>query len=384
MKISPIAIQNIASISALGSNDAEIVQNYRNQKPLFVKQTKGLEEIWVSKLTEAIQKEIFQLRKENNKYRDLDASVLYAILVGRNCLNKTNWDTSIPIGLNLGSSRGATQQLEEHYQHFLTHQQAKTLASPSTTLGNISSWVAHDLQLNGPEFSHSITCSTGLHALLNGIAWLQAGICDRFMVGGTEAALTDFSIAQMQAMKIYSSELDAYPCKALQTNKTKNTMVLGEGAVMVALDKNCDDNKVKITGIGYATEALTHSTSISANGTCFVKSMQMALEGVSTDDVNIVVMHAPGTIKGDLAEINAVHTVFGNQTPALTNNKWLVGHTFGASGLLSLQMACLMLQEQEFFDVPYLNSNPKPKKIQKVLVNAVGFGGNAVSVLVEI
>jgi 3-oxoacyl-(acyl-carrier-protein) synthase len=204
------------------------------------------------------------------------------------------------------------------------------------------------------------------------------------MVGGTEAALTDFSIAQMQAMKIYSLELDDYPCKALLPNKTKNTMVLGDGAVMVALDKNGDNKKVKITGIGFATEPLAHSTSISANGTCFVKSMQMALEGTNHNEVDVVVMHAPGTIKGDLAEINAVHTIFNNQIPALTNNKWLVGHTFGASGLLSLQMACLMLQEQEFFEVPYLKTNPKPQKIQKILVNAVGFGGNAVSVLVEI
>jgi 3-oxoacyl-(acyl-carrier-protein) synthase len=38
-------------------------------------------------------------------------------------------------------------------------------------LGNISSWVAHDLQSSGPEISHSITCSTALHAVLNGVAW---------------------------------------------------------------------------------------------------------------------------------------------------------------------------------------------------------------------
>jgi 3-oxoacyl-(acyl-carrier-protein) synthase len=56
---------------------------------------------------------------------------------------------------------------------------AQTLAS-TTTLGNISSWVAHDLQSSGPEISHSITCSTALHAVLNGIAWLKSGMVDKF------------------------------------------------------------------------------------------------------------------------------------------------------------------------------------------------------------
>ena len=71
-------------------------------------------------------------------------------------------------------------------------------------MGNISSWVAHDLQTEGPEISHSITCSTALHALLNGVAWLQSGKQIKFLVGGSEAPLTPFTIAQMQALKIYA------------------------------------------------------------------------------------------------------------------------------------------------------------------------------------
>ena len=64
--------------------------------------------------------------------------------------------------------------------------------------------MAHDLQTKGPEISHSITCSTGLHALLNGVTWLLSGMSDKFLVGGSEAALTDFTIAQMQALKVYA------------------------------------------------------------------------------------------------------------------------------------------------------------------------------------
>jgi 3-oxoacyl-(acyl-carrier-protein) synthase len=57
---------------------------------------------------------------------------------------------------------------------------------------------------------------------------------------------------------------------------------------------------------------------------------------------------------------------------------------FGASGMLSIEMAILMLQHQEFIGVPFVQEQNPRKQIRKVLINAVGFGGNAVSVLLSI
>ena len=54
----------------------------------------------------------------------------------------------------------------------------------------------------------------------------------------------------------------------------------------------------------------------------------------------------------------------------------------GASGLLSLEMAILMLQENTVFPVPYIQQE-KPKEIRSILINAVGFGGNAVSIIIK-
>ena len=251
-------------------------------------------------------------------------------------------------------------------------------------MGNISSWVAHDLQTQGPEISHSITCSTALHAMLNGIAWVNSGMTDKFLVGGSEAPLTPFTIAQMKALKIYSKdEIDPYPCRALDLNKTQNTMVLGEGAAMVCLEKGNKNNALAIiSGIGYATEVLEHNASLSTNAECFQRSMQKALGNLNPDEVDVIITHTPGTIKGDLAEVNAIKKVFKNNQPILTNNKWKLGHTLGASGVLSIEMAVLMLKRQEFFSVPYLE-NKQPKRINKIMVNAVGFGGNAVSILLS-
>jgi 3-oxoacyl-(acyl-carrier-protein) synthase len=209
-------------------------------------------------------------------------------------------------------------------------------------------------------------------------------MCDKFLVGGSEAPLTPFTIAQMQALKIYSKSTDKFPCRALDFNKTQNTMILGEGATMVCLEKGKQDNALcTITGIGYATEILKHNISISSDAKCFQKSMQMALGDMAPDNIDAIVMHAPGTIKGDLSEFKAIETIFPSKKPYLTSNKWKIGHTFGASGTLSLELGVLMLQHQKCIGVPYLEPTTPPKTLKHILVNAVGFGGNAVSVLIS-
>jgi len=377
--LKPISITAISSISPLGISSEEIWGNYKKKKHFISKR----DNTFVSELSQEVKDEILLLKASDQKYKSLDNSVLYAIYAARKATKQANWNSTDNFGINIGSSRGATQLFENYYNDFLKRDKAETLSSPTTTLGNISSWVAHDLQTQGPEISHSITCSTALHSLLNGVAWLNSGMCNSFLVGGSEAPLTPFTIAQMQALKIYASEDSDFPCRALDFSKTKNTMVLGEGAAMACLETGESKNTLAtITGIGYATEILEHNASLSTNGDCFVKSMTMALGNKKPDEIDIIITHTPGTIKGDLAEFNAIKKVFCNKIPSLTTNKYKLGHTLGASGMLSVEMAILMLKKQEFITVPYIETE-FPKQIKNIMVNAVGFGGNAVSVLLS-
>lgn len=378
-----ISITSISSISALGILSDEIWANYTSNAHLLQQQKIGSGTNWVATLPKAAQQEIELLRNSDPKYKNLDNSVLFAIYASRIAVKSAGWNTDDNFGVNIGSSRGATGLFEKYHTEYLQKEKASTLSSPTTTLGNISSWVAHDLQTKGPEISHSITCSTALHALLNGVAWLKSGMTNKFLVGGSEAPLTSFTLAQMKALKIYAKnrEID-YPCRAFGLSKKQNTMILGEGAAMACLEVGTPKNALaKIDGIGYATEILEHNISISTDAKCFQRSMKMALGDTDPNEVDVIVMHAPGTIKGDLSEVAAIEKVFCNKVPIMTTNKWKLGHTFGASGMLSVELAVLMLQHQEFIKVPFVEYSETPKKLDKVLVNAVGFGGNAVSVL---
>ncbi|MEY2868197.1 MAG: hypothetical protein RIR01_621 [Bacteroidota bacterium] len=380
-----ISITALASISPLGNDPKTIWENYLSEKHFFSKKKLDNQESWVASLDDVSKEIISELQASDVKYKSLDNSVLYAMAASRQAVADAGWDQDSVFGINIGSSRGATDLFEKHFQEYLETGKSQTLASPTTTLGNISSWVGHDLQSTGPEISHSITCSTALHALLNGVAWLRSGMADKFLVGGSEAPLTDFTIAQMRALKIYSHSEEAYPNQALNLEKKLNSMILGEGAAVCCLEIGKKENALAfIEGIGYATEILEHNISISAEAICFQKSMKMALENTNVEDVDAIVMHAPGTKAGDLTEYKAIQKIFGENLPLLTTNKWKIGHTFGASGILSVELAVLMLQHNQFIGVPFAKAQTQTKSIKKVLVNAVGFGGNAVSVLLSV
>ncbi len=386
-----ISIISIASISPLGNDPKAIWEYYKNNNHCFTEHFLDHRNTLVAKLDKNSKEKVEVVKQSDTKYKFLDKSVLYAMTVSRKAIENSGWTQDDVFGINIGSSRGATDLFEKHYRDYLETGKAQTLASPTTTLGNISSWVAQDLQSSGPEISHSITCSTALHALLNGVAWLRSGMTDKFLVGGSEAPLTDFTIGQMRALNIYSNidqsqpELARWPNRALDLEKKQNTMILGEGAAVCCLEMGRKKNAIAfIEGIGYATEILEHNISISAEATCFQKSMRMALENTNLSEVDVIVMHAPGTKAGDLTEYKAIQKVFGHDLPMLTTNKWKIGHTFGTSGMLSIEMAILMMEHQEFISVPFAQVQKTRNQIRKVLVNSVGFGGNAVSVLLSV
>lgn len=376
----PVYIHSLASISALGSSKEEIWQNYLHENALFTSLPANEKEYLVSQLSSEQNDDLKKIATEL-KYKHLDRTVILGLAVARKAIAQIHLDRSA-IGVNFGSSRGATSLFEQYFEEFHTTKKVPTYTSPVTTLGNISSWIAHDLQIEGPDVSHSITCSSGLHSLLNASAWLQAGFSNTFIVGASEAPLTPFTLAQLEALKVYAHKKDKLPCKALDFEKTKNSMILGEGAVAMVVSLTNSNVVAKLIGIGYATEVLSSATSISSDAICFQKSMKMAIGDLPVESIDAIIMHAPGTVLGDQSEREAIIKVFGSHQPLLTSNKWKVGHTFATSGLLSIELALLMLEKQQFIASPFYPQQMK-NPLRRIVVNAVGFGGNAVSILVE-
>lgn len=380
MKKQRIGIVQMGSLSPLGYQSDEIWANYQENRTFL---SRGEEGKWEGRLAASASNQVKSLMAEGKPYLKLDASTIMAIDTALQATKGMQLNSTQNWGVNVGSSRGATQILENAHLQHIEGQDLSPNTSPLTTLGNVSSWVAQRLGVEALSISHSVTCGSALQSIANGISWLESGRCDHFLAGGTEAPLTPFTKAQMEALRIYAApEETSYPCRALDLKKEKNSMVLGEAAASFVLTSQPANAPMAwIKGIGYAMEPLSSPTSISESGIALQKAMQMALQEAELEQVDVIVSHTPGTIRGDQAEYHAIQQVFPEKLPALTNNKWKIGHTLGASGALSLELAIMMLQKQAFIPLPFFEQ-AEPDRLETVMVNATGFGGNAISLIV--
>lgn len=392
---SHIIIRGIGSVSPLGADTAAVDRAYCLGQPAFQYRSHQGALLPVGALPEPAEAALKSLAAEKRAYLALDKSVLMAMYAARRAVGAAGWqpDTS-GIGVNIGSSRGATGLYEQYLEDYLASGQVSSQASPVTTLGNVSSWVANDLQVQGPLISHSVTCSTALQALANGFAWLRAGLADRFLAGGTEAPLTPFTLAQMKAIGIYSpAPQHPFPCRP-HNQERRNTFVLGEGAAIFALEpwtaaqlQARTAPVVELEAVGFGFETIASKTGISPEGRHFQLAIREALSRCpSQEPVDLAILHAPGTVAGDAAERQALAAVFGqDRLPVITSNKFLVGHTLGASAALSVEYACRILQTQHYLPLPYpsLVEQPPKKAIKRILITAAGFGGNAAAILLK-
>ena len=125
--------------------------------------------------------------------------------------------------------------------------------------------------------------------------------------------------------------------------------------------------------------------------------MVMALGNTTLEEVDAIVMHAPGTIKGDLTEYKAIQKVFGEHAYKLniSSTKSMTGHLLGAAGAIEAIASILAIQnslvpptinhftDDESFD-PRLNltfNKAQAREINYALSNTFGFGGHNCSVI---
>lgn len=376
------------SISSLGIGEKAL--HYYRYEDTFIKRIQANDkEYWAAPIDEYAEIIVERFKRDFPKYNALDRSTILALICAKFIGEKLNLSDK-KVMVNAASSRGATSIWENAHEQFLNGENISIKTSPFTTLGNISNYVTQFLKLQSASpIDTSVTCSSGLQALANGIAWLKSNLTEYAFILATEAPLTGFTFKQMEALGIYSDLKSKYPCKPFSMHDSKkNSMVLGEAAVGFLL-KNTDQLQTGdfyIDGIGFGNEIISSPTSISSDGKAFQQAMYQAVANSHTQEFpDVIIAHAPGTHFGDEAEKTAIKTVFQENTPAITSNKWKIGHTFAASGLMSMEMALYILGTQFVPIIPYPSSvKSDPKKIERVMVNTMGFGGNATSVMIAI
>ena len=354
MKNLQLPIQGYGSVSAAGAYD-------RGMPTWRVEPVTGLPVYPITSLPAHENIEAFAQKPA------LDRAALLALYAADQAVEQAGW-AGEDFAVIVGCSRGPTGSWEAGFTEFQATGRVAARTSPQTTLGSIGFTLGRYFGVSGLSSSLSVTCSSGFHALLHGVALLRSGMARRVLVGGAEAPITPFTLRQLEALRVYAEvPKTGHACRPFAT--PASGMAIGEGAAFVCLGEAAGAGQVAgaefvVEALGFGQELGQSATGISSDGAGLQRTMRTATDGVVPD---LIVAHAPGTRRGDAAEATAIRTVFGEAAMSrVESGKWATGHTFGASWPLGLVYALRKLGMG-----------------QRALVNATGFGGNVVSVLVS-
>lgn len=239
----------------------------------------------------------------------------------------------------------------------------------------------------------STACSSSINSIMSGAEMIKNNLLDSAIAGGTDA-LSKFTLNGFNSLMILDKNHNR------PFDKARNGLNLGEGAAYLILESEDAvkgrENKIlcELTGYANANDAF-HQTASSDNGEGPFLSMSNALKksNLKVQDIDYINAHGTGTNNNDLTEAIAIKRLFGKYNPLFSSTKPFTGHTLGAAGGVEAVFSILSLKYNMVF--PNLNfKNPIDEtsiipvtelienvKIQNVLTNSFGFGGNDSSLI---
>lgn len=273
---------------------------------------------------------------------------------------------------------------------------------PSVMLNAVSCLVSIELGTNGPLNTSALACASGNYALLDAYHMLKRGEADAIITGGTEASISPLILASFGRMGALSCRNDDPQSASRPFDKDRDGFVFGEGAAAFILEteEHAQARGAKIYAEvlgGRLTSDAYHLTAPRPDASRSAAAMQEAIKvsGKRLEDVDVIFAHGTSTPLGDVAETIAVKKVFGDrayQIP-ISGTKSLVGHMLGAAGAVSALAAVKAIEEgiicptinyhtpDPECDLDYVPNQARPYKVKLALVNAFGFGGQNVVVV---
>ena len=258
--------------------------------------------------------------------------------------------------------------------------------------------LATAFKIRGVSYSISSACATSAHCIGNGAELIQMGKQDIVFAGGGEEVHWTMTLL-FDAMGALSSKYNNTPQAASRPyDADRDGFVISGGGGVLVLEEleHARARKAKIYAelVGYGATSDGHDM-VLPSGEGAVRCMQQALEGVN-EKVNYINTHGTSTRMGDLQELEAIKTVFGERIPPISSTKSLTGHALGAAGVHEA-IYSLLLMESGFVsasaniskldpgaaDFPIVRERLDNAPMNTVLTNSFGFGGTNASLVFQ-
>jgi 3-oxoacyl-[acyl-carrier-protein] synthase II len=311
-------------------------------------------------------------------------------------MNRVNRDE---VGVFIGSGIGGLETVAE--QHTILLERGPGRLSPfmiPMLISNMASGLfSMYYHLRGPNFATCSACATANHAL--GEAWrtIKMGDAQVMLAGGAEATIVPIGIGGFCAMRAMSTRNDAPEKASRPFDKERDGFVMGEGAGVLVLEElehaRARGARIYCEMAGYGNTADAHHvTAPSPGGEGAARCMRMALRNaeLKPEDLSYINAHGTSTPQGDIAETEAIKTVFGEHARkvAVSSTKGATGHMLGAAGAVEMIVCAKAVQTDTVpptinYEVPdpecdldYVPNTARQMKVNSVLNNSFGFGGH--------
>jgi 3-oxoacyl-[acyl-carrier-protein] synthase II len=307
------------------------------------------------------------------------------------------------IGITMGTAMSGIVSTAETQEQITAS--GKTKVSPRFVpkiLGNIAAaQIAIEKGLNGPCYTVSTACSSGADAIKMANLLLQAGEADSVIAVGAESILCPLVTSSLSMARALSRNPDPNTaCRPFDAQRDGFVMGEGGGALVLETEEHALARGAQIYGVLLAATNNTdgyHVTSPAPDGHGAIACMEDALAqaGLSPADIGYVNAHGTSTPVGDVIELSAIRTVFGENGPAVSSTKGATGHMMGAGGITEV-IACLLACQEGILPhtlgatqldeacqgVDVIVGAPRTASIHAAMSNAFGFGGQNSSVIV--
>ena len=305
-------------------------------------------------------------------------------------------ENSERIGISIGSGIGGINLIETTCDNF--NQGGPRKVSPFFVPGTIINMISGNLSImygiKGPNISIVTACTTGTHSIGDASRMIEYGDADVMIAGGSEAAITELTVAGFSAAKALSQRNDDPKTASRPWDKDRDGFVIGEGAGVMVIEEYEHAMKrgakiyCELSGYGMSADAY-HITAPSIDGP--KRSMLNAIKnaGINLNEVGYINAHGTSTQLGDLNEVNAIKETFNKHAYDLVVNstKSMTGHLLGGAGGIESVFTVLAVHHQispptmNIFnqdtecDLDFSANEAKEININAALKNNFGFGG---------
>lgn len=310
------------------------------------------------------------------------------------------------LGVYVGSGIGGIETLIENIDTL--RQKGPRRVSPALVPAMISNAAAAQISIKwnamGPSMSPVSACAIGNTAIGEAFRLIRSGEVDVVFAGGTEASITDLSIASFGNATALSTRNNE-PTKASRPfDKNRDGFVMSEGAGILILESLSHALRreaniyAEVIGYGASSDA-HHMVATHPEGKGAHLAMRLALKNanIAPEEVDVISAHATSTQVGDISETLAIKQLFGKQAYQIpvTANKSMFGHMLGAAGGVEAIALAMSIKEgivpptinlenpDPLCDLDYVPSVARRMKINTGLSNSFGFGGHNASIVLK-